>query len=135
MRKATYEVASAAGDSPSAEMAVFYFGPEQGGDIESNIQRWVAQFQGIPSGGILRSQREANSLTQHVVEIPEGTYSNAMRPGAPGAPMAGYSLLGAVVLAPTGKYFFKLTGPSATVKTQRDAFFKLLASMKPTTAG
>ena len=36
------------------------------------------------------------------------------------------------VVAPSGPYFFKLTGPSATVRSAREAFLKLLDSVKPT---
>jgi len=45
MRVATYVVPAADGDESGAECAVFHFGEGQGGDIESNIARWVGQFE------------------------------------------------------------------------------------------
>ena len=130
MRKASYEIPAASPEAGPAELAVFYFGPDQGGDVQSNLQRWVGQFQGVEETSIVRTEREANGLKQHVVEVPSGTYSNSMRPGGAGAPQQNHALLGAVVVAPSGKYFFKLTGPQATVKAQRKAFFDLLDSIE-----
>ena len=44
MRVATYVVPAASGDAEGGECAVFYFGNDQGGSVEANIERWVAQF-------------------------------------------------------------------------------------------
>ena len=44
MRVATYAVPAASGDAEGGECAVFYFGNDQGGSVEANIDRWVAQF-------------------------------------------------------------------------------------------
>jgi len=56
---------------------------------------------------------------------------------APGGPMmqstgkkTGYRLLGAIVEAPEGNVFFKLTGPAATVGAAQADFDALVASMK-----
>jgi hypothetical protein len=60
----------------------------------------------------------------------EGTYLN------PGGGMMtsqgkkpGYRLLGAIVEAPQGRVFFKMTGPAATVAAARAAFDGLVASI------
>lgn len=45
MRVATYMVPAASGDAEGGECAVFYFGNDQGGSIDANIERWVAQFE------------------------------------------------------------------------------------------
>ena len=45
MRVATYAVPAASGDAEGGECAVFYFGNDQGGGVEANIDRWVAQFE------------------------------------------------------------------------------------------
>jgi hypothetical protein len=39
-------------------------------------------------------------------------------------------LLGGIVSSPSGVYFFKLTGPTKTVKAARDPFLKMLDSVK-----
>ncbi|MFO7180379.1 MAG: hypothetical protein DIU78_016890 [Pseudomonadota bacterium] len=130
MRKATYRIPRAPGDSEDGELAVFYFGPGQGGGIEANVDRWVKQFSDVPEDGVRRADRSANGLRQHTVEIEKGTFSSGM-PGGPTRPKPGFGLLGGIVEAPTGVYFFKMTGPSATVSAARPAFYKLLDSVKP----
>lgn len=129
MRKATYQIPPVPGDTQPAEMAVFYFGSDQGGGVDANIDRWVGQFQEVPDGSLARSRRDANGLEQHVVEVKTGNYSGGMMTGNPEV-QKDYGMLGGVVVAPTGKYFFKLTGPSKTVQAQREAFDALLAGMK-----
>ncbi len=124
MRKATYKTPD------GAELAVFYFGASQGGDVKANIDRWVGQFKDVPDDAVKRDQKEANGLVQHVVEVKSGTYSGSMMMGG-GKEVPDQGLLGAVVESPSGKYFFKLTGPAKAVAAQRDGFFALLASMKP----
>lgn len=130
MRKATYEIPQAEGDSEGAELAVFYFGEGQGGDVDANIKRWVAQFGDIKDDDVKRSERSANELKQTIVEIQKGTYTNSMAMHGPKGPQKDFSLLGAVVEAPSGKYFFKMTGPEKTVAAAKDDFFKLLDTAK-----
>ncbi len=74
MRKASYEVPRAAGDTEDGELAVFYFGPGQGGSIDANVDRWVKQFSGVSASDVKRADREANGLRQHTVEIQRGTF-------------------------------------------------------------
>jgi len=46
-------------------------------------------------------------------------------------PSDNYALLGAIVVSPSGpEYFFKLTGPAATIKAARAPFYALLDSMR-----
>jgi hypothetical protein len=132
MRKATYKVPPEKGDSDEGELAVFYFGAGQGGSIEDNVQRWVKQFEKRKPEEPRRADRSANGLKQHTVEIDEGTYDpGTMGGGTKPMPKPGYALLGAIVEAPSGVYFFKLTGPKATVKASKDKFYALLDSIKP----
>lgn len=130
MRKATFQAPRAAGDSEDPELAVFYFGPGQGGAIDANVDRWVKQFPDVKPDAVRREERQANGLRQHTVEIANATFSSGM-PGGPTQPKKGFALLGGIVEAPSGAYFFKMTGPAASVKGAREAFYKLLDSIKP----
>ncbi len=128
MRVATYLVPAASGDAEGGECGVFYFGASQGGDVESNIQRWVSQFQGASPAE--RSSRTVNGMQVSLVKV-GGTYL------APAGPMMqstgtkpGYALLGAIVSAPQGSVFFKLTGPRKTLEAAKGEFDALVASMK-----
>lgn len=133
MRAATYTVPAAPGDTEPAECAVYYFGKGQGGDAEANITRWAGQFEGGTKP--LRTTRSVSGMTIQIVEI-TGTYL------APSGPMMqsqgkkpGYTLVGAIVPAPEGSIFLKLTGPSRTVAASRPAFDALLASLKKQPTG
>jgi hypothetical protein len=125
MRKATYVVPRAEGDSEDGELAVFYFGQSGGGSVDANMDRWIQQFSGMKKDEIKREQRSINGLLQHTIEIPRGTFASGM-PGAPSAPKSDFALLGAIVETPLGNYFFKLTGPKRTVASARDKFFTFL---------
>jgi hypothetical protein len=132
MRKATYKVPAAAGDSEGGEVAVFYFGAGQGGGVEANVQRWIGQFSGVEASSILRGEQSAGGFKAHLVEIPSGTYTDSMAAMHGGAvtPKDKYALLGAIVETPAGPYFFKFTGPKATVAGAKPDFVGLLQSIK-----
>jgi hypothetical protein len=116
MRKASYEVPRANGDTEDGELAVFYFGPGQGGSIDANVDRWVKQFSGI----------SAND-----VEIQHGTFdAGQMAMGGNKGPKPDYALEGAIVETPSGAYFFKMTGPARTVLAARGPFLQLLDSIR-----
>jgi len=126
MRHATYSVE---GKDGAAEIAVFYFGPGQGGEIEANISRWVSQFKDAAADDVIRDAREANGLKQSIVSVKSGTFASGM-PGGPQGPQTAWGLEGAIIEAPSGRYFFKMTGPATTVESSRKAFAKLLESAK-----
>jgi len=129
MRKASFVVPRAAGDSEDGEVTVFYFGPGQGGSIDANVERWVKQFGEVKPGDVKRADREANGLRQHTVELDSGTFSSGM-PGGSTKAKEGYGLVGGIVETPSGAYFFKMTGPAKTVKQAKPEFYKLLDSVK-----
>ncbi len=131
MRKATYHVPRAKGDDEDGELAVFYFGPGQGGGIDANVERWVKQFKERKPAEPKRADRTANGLHQHTVEIADGTYDGGMGMQGAKKEKPGFALLGAIVEAPSGSYFFKLTGPKSTVSAAHEKFFELLDSVKP----
>jgi hypothetical protein len=128
MRLATYAVPKADGDPEDAELAVFYFGPGAAGGIEANVDRWITQFQGATKDNVQRDQRNVGGLNAHIVSIPDGTYGGGMMGG--GTPHAHYAMLAAIVEAPTGAHFFKMTGPAKTVEAARPTFMKLLDGVK-----
>ena len=128
MRKASYEVPHAKGDSEDGELAVFYFGPGQGGSIDANVERWIKQFAGVKPEDVKRADRKANGLVVHTVEIVGGSFASGM-PGAPAVQKTGYSLLGAIVETPSGPYFFKLTGPDKTAAEARKPFYAMIDSV------
>jgi hypothetical protein len=76
------------------------------------------------------SQLDAGGRSVLLVEV-AGTYDGGMTMTAePSTPKPGYALLGAIVEGPDANWFFKLTGPEATIASQHDAFLSLLQSLK-----
>lgn len=128
MRAATYTFPLAEGDDGAAEVAVFYFGPGQGGGIDGNVARWAGQF-GKTLSDVKRTNREVHGLKQHVVEIEKGDFKNDMMQQG-GKTMKDWAMLAAIVEAPSGSYFFKMTGPAKSVQAQKDSFYGLLDSIK-----
>lgn len=135
MRVATYRTPDATGDSEGGEVAVFHFGPTQGGTIEANVERWFAQFD-PEDGQPIREVAEREELEIAGLAVTQvktrGTYNAAAGPMAPRADIRpGYALIGAIVEGPEGAVFFKFTGPEATVEKEADAFQALLESLQP----
>jgi hypothetical protein len=127
MRVATYAV-PAAKEAEKGECAVFFFGPGQGGGVEDNVARWGKQFEGAPKPTQTTATVAGLRVTRAEVA---GTYL------APGGPMmqstgkkTGYRLLGAIVEAPGGNVFFKLTGPATTIAAAKGDFETLVASIR-----
>ena len=118
MRKAQVAIPGAGGD---AELAVFHFGEGQGGGVDANLARWVAQIE-MPKG--VEPQREYFEDDGFAVTML--TASGTLRAGrmgmGPKEAQADSMLLGAVVEGPGGPWFFKATGPAKTLAPQRDAF-------------
>jgi hypothetical protein len=117
MRLATYSVPRAAGDPADADVSV----TRAGGDTASNIERWTGQFAGAEPPK--PSVHTVRGLEVTVVEL-EGIYTNGMSPGA--KPQPGWALLAAIVKTPGMPYFFKMTGPAATVRAARTAFTAMI---------
>jgi hypothetical protein len=116
------------------ELAVFYFGADQGGTIEANMTRWVGQFT-QPDGSETKPKRDERNVRGIPVALVEakGNYSGGMAmPGGP-APsgMNDAMLLGAIAKGPNGAVFFKFTGPRASLEKARAAFDGLIDSIQP----
>lgn len=113
MRLATNKVPRVAGDSEDAELSI----SRAGGETDANIQRWIGQFDG--AGKEQRRTKMVQGFNVKFVEV-EGTYAGGM--GASNATHKNWALLGAIVETPPQSYFFKVTGPAATVHAARKAF-------------
>ena len=129
MRQAQYRVGGAAGD---AECVVYYFGAGEGGDAQANAERWAGQFtraDGSPAP-LKTSSLKAGGADVLMVEV-EGTYHGGPTMGdtAP-KPRGDSMLLGAIAKGPDANWFFKFTGPAATVRAQRAAFDGMIRSLK-----
>lgn len=130
MRRAQYRIPGPAGD---AECVVYYFGPGQGGDAQDNVLRWADQFgqtDGKSSRDVLvREELEVDGIPVLLAEV-KGIYSGGMTGTGPQTPRPSSMLLGAVAQGPDANWFFKLTGPEATVAGNRQQFRDLVQSLR-----
>jgi len=128
MRRAQYRVPGPGGDG---ECVVFYFGPGQGGDPQSNAERWASQFVGAdgqPSEARTRTST-VNGIEVLFVEA-AGTYQSGSMVGmGQGVAKPGWALLGAVASGPDANWFFKFTAPASTLEANRAAFDAMVASL------
>jgi hypothetical protein len=100
-----------------------------GGTTDANIDRWIRQFD--EAGKDERTVKTVAGFKITVVEVSGRYLGGGMMPTADSPPRAGWSLLGAVVETPGSPYFFKMTGPTASVKAARSAFMSLLDGVSP----
>ena len=130
MRRAQYRVPGPAGPG---ECLVFSFGPGQGGDAKANAARWAGQFRqadGSPVGdGYKVRETKVGEITVVLVEV-VGTYVGGMGGGPVGPERPKYMLLGAIAEGPDAKWFFRATGPQATLEAHRAAFYRMIRSLK-----
>jgi hypothetical protein len=125
MRKAQLKVPGAKPDE-AAEITFFHFGPESGGDVQANAQRWVSQFRGNENAAKIETQ-EIGGAKVTIVST-EGAYASGM--GA-GPVLENYALLGAIIEHADGNVFVKMTGPAPLVKDSRKKFLDFIATALP----
>jgi hypothetical protein len=128
MRRAQYKIPGPGGEG---ECVVFYFGPGQGGDAQSNAERWASQFTGADGQPVAArtATRDVHGIDVLLVEA-AGTYQAGSMVGmGEGVTKADWALLGAIAEGPDGNWFFKLTAPRATIEANRAAFERLIESL------
>jgi hypothetical protein len=114
MRKATYTVP---GDGGDAELSITAFPGDVGGEL-ANVNRWRGQMGLTP----LRPE-ELDATVSHVES---NTFNIAVVELASRGDANGKGILGAIVPASGSTWFFKLTGPGATLRSAKPAFLQFL---------
>lgn len=130
MRKASFEYGPLANDSEKAELHCYYFGVDQGGGVEANIQRWIGQ---VTMAEGEEAERESFSASGYPVHLVSASGSYARSIGGPMSgkteSMAGWRLVGAVLEGAQGNLFFRLTGPEATVRAMEPGMRTMLEQL------
>lgn len=111
------------------ELAVFHLGAGRGGSVESNFERWLGQVELLPGSTPERGELLAAGFKISWIDA-RGTLLPSGMGSGPTTPQPGFRLLGAVVEGEGGPWFFKLTGPEATLAPEREAFFALLHGVR-----
>ena len=134
MRKAQYRLLKLNDDPEDVTVAIFYFGADQGGSVDANLERWYGQF--IQSDGrptketakILKNN--VHGLQQTTVDV-SGTYLESMRPmGGPTTRKPKFRMLAGIVETPNGPWFVKMTGPTNSVDHWKESFETFMKSIK-----
>ncbi len=128
MRAATYTIKPTVGDTASAECVVYFFGAQQGGSVQANLDRWKGQVLapgGKPSNAKI-ARRTIHGLSVTTIDA-SGNYTGMGGPMAPSKSVQNnYRLLGAIFEGPAGNVFIKFTGPAKTIAASAAKFEQLL---------
>jgi hypothetical protein len=132
MRVAEWALPKAEGDAEDATLVVFHF-PGTGGSVQANLDRWYSQFEqpdGRPSAEVARvSTRTVDGLRVTITDV-SGTFAGGgMMGGPPSAPKPNHRMVAAIAETDGGPWFFKLTGPAATVERWRASFDQFVVSL------
>ncbi len=117
------------GSGGPADLAVFFFGPGGGGGVEANIQRWVDQMAPAPGSNPQPETFDVNGFRVTWIDV-SGTLLPSNMGTGPATEQPNSRLYGAVVEGPGGPWFFKATGPEATMSAERENFLKMLRSVR-----
>lgn len=118
------------GDAGPATLTVFFFAAGGGGGTEDNLQRWAGQVAADAGTEPVRGFYEVGDFSVSTIAV-EGTLLPSRMGGGSGEAVPGSKLVGAVVEGPGGPWFFKMTGPAATVTAAEPAFDAMLRSVRP----
>jgi len=124
MRKATFKIPKAGGETEDAELAV----SSAAGGVDANIKRWEQQFGDAKAKTELRT---VNGLKVTVVEIKGKIGAGGMMGMPSTAAKDNQMLLGAVVDAGDRQHFFKMVGGEKTVTAAKKDFDKFVSSLHP----
>jgi hypothetical protein len=134
MRVAQFKLPKADGDNEDGELVLYYFGANQGGSAEANIDRWISQIQQA-DGSSSKDKARTESLTVNGLKITTvdvaGRYTAEMAPGSGKFyDNANYRLRAAVIETAKGNYFVKLVGPARTVGRWEQSFTDFVKSFE-----
>lgn len=126
-RTLQYSVPAPDGKGGAAELVFSMFRAGDGGPLQANIDRWVAQFRTNDGAAAtpVQSDLTVGALRVHRIDL-EGTYKGMG--AAAGRP--DWAQLGAIVEAPGANVFIRLLGPGTTVEAQRAAFEAMVGSLR-----
>ncbi|HJZ79561.1 MAG TPA: hypothetical protein VKD91_04425 [Pyrinomonadaceae bacterium] len=119
MRVAQYKLPKSEGDKDDGSLVLYYFGSNQGGSPQANIDRWISQMQ-QPDGSSSKDKAKTETLTVNGLKVTTvdvtGTYTAEMAPGSGTFHNDdNYRLRAAVIETPKGNYYVKLAGPAKTI--------------------
>jgi len=124
MRLAEVHVADPSGDASKLSTITF---SSAGGDVAANTARWAAQMKDASGQApkVNLTERTIGGMRVSSVEF-VGSYAGM----GEAAPRPDWMLRGAVVDAPTGLLFVKMTGPAGPMSAAASGWDELLSSIR-----
>ena len=134
MRVAQYKLPKAEGDPDDASLVLYFFGANQGGSVQANLDRWISQIEqpdGSPSTSKAKTETlDINQLKATTIDL-AGTYTAETAPGSGTRHnKPGYRLRAAVIETPKGAFYVKLVGPAKTIDHWDKTFVSYLRSFE-----
>jgi hypothetical protein len=134
MRVAQYKLPRVEGDKDDGSLVLYYFGSNQGGTAQANIDRWIGQMQQT-DGSSSKDKAKTETMTVNGLKVTTvdvtGTYTAEMAPGSGSFHNdENYRLRAAVIETPKGNYFVKLAGPAKTIARWDQAYADYLKSFE-----
>jgi len=134
MRIAQYKLPKADGDSEDASLVLYFFGTNQGGSVQANVERWISQME-QPDGSSSDAKAKQETLTVNQLKVATidltGTYTAETAPGSNVRHNnPDFRLRAAVIETPKGAHYVKLIGPAKTVSRWEKAFNAYLQSFE-----
>ena len=136
IRKAQWSLPRAEGDAEDGVVIKFYFGGGQGGGVTGNINRWKNMFstedgKPLPADAVKQESFEANGLNVTLVDLSGRYTESSMGPNAPPAtPKSNHRMMAAMIETPDGSWFFRCTGPAATMAKYESGIRGFLKSVR-----
>ena len=117
------------GEAGPALLSVFHFGAGGGGSVEANLERWVGQVEVAPGVEPERGGFEVGAFRVTWIDVSGTLLPTGM--GGPSEPEPDSKLVGGVIEGEGGPWFFKATGPAATLAAAREEFLAMLRTAHP----
>lgn len=115
----------------TGEIVVYFFGAQQGPNVEANLARWKGQFS-HPDGSpvIDKVWRDSTGAFPLVFAEYEGSYRRGIGAGSADSVRAGQRLIAAIIPTPKGTMFAQMFGSAARVAAERDTFTAFVKSIR-----
>jgi hypothetical protein len=133
MRAAQYRLPSGKQGVKDGELAVFFFGPGQGGQTQANLERWAGQFVQEDGSDPMKSAKIDHFATSTGLKVTTIALKGHYQSGGMGGPSydePGWRLYGAVVEGDGGPWFFKTVGPDAVITQHHDEIVTFLKGLR-----
>ena len=133
MRLGQWIIPKVQGDPADGQIVLFHF-PGSGGPVQMNLDRWCAQFvqpDGKNSKDVAEIRNDNIGGFKVTTITLGGTFQDRPMPGGPDmTERPDWYLLGAIIEADGGGYFFKATGPQNTLLAAKPNFDQFLRTLK-----